>query len=92
MHVSLLLTDDPALHLAQSTLTNDHLAVLGEVVRGNLQVQRRRSLSYAARDVVVRAVARAEPASKVTSLANGHTSQVRADAQHDEPFGLLYAL
>jgi hypothetical protein len=37
----------------------------------------------------VRAVARAEPASKVTSLANGHASQVRAHTQHDEPFGLL---
>jgi hypothetical protein len=40
----------------------------------------------------VRAVARAEPASKVTSLANGNASQVRADTQHDEPFGLLDAV
>jgi hypothetical protein len=91
MHVSLLLTDHPT-PSDTSTLTNNDLAVLGEVVGGDLEVQRRRSLSYAARDVVVGAVARAEPASKVTSLANGHASQVRADAQHDEPLGLLDAL
>jgi hypothetical protein len=79
----------PPLPLYMLRLTNNNLAILGEVVRRDLQVQRRRSLSYAARDVVVRAVARAEPTAKVTSLANGHTTQVRADAQHDEPFGLL---
>lgn len=38
------------------------------------------------------AVARAEPSSEITSLANGHASQVRADAQHDEPLGLLDAV
>tara|TARA_R110002003_G_scaffold58_7_gene5181 strand:- start:10554 stop:11084 length:531 start_codon:yes stop_codon:yes gene_type:complete len=37
-------------------------------------------------------VARAEPTSKVTRLANGHAAQVRADTQHDEPFGLLDAV
>jgi hypothetical protein len=73
-------------------LTNNNLALLREIVRRNLQVQRRRSLSYTAGDIVVRAVARAEPASKVTSLANGDTTQVRADTQHDEPFGLLDAV
>jgi hypothetical protein len=73
-------------------LTDNHRALLGEVVRRDLQVQRRRSLSYAARNVVVRAVAWAEPASKVARLANRHTSQVRADAQHDEPLGLLHAV
>ena len=60
-------------------LTNDDLALLREVVCGNLQVERGRSLSYAARDVVVGTVARAEPASKVTSLTNGDTSQMGAD-------------
>lgn len=70
-------------------LTNNDLTVLREIVLWNLQVQRRRTLSYAARDIVVRTVARAEPASKVTSLANWHASQVRADTQHDKPFGLL---
>jgi len=37
-------------------------------------------------------MARAEPASKVAGLANGHAAQVRAHAQHDEPLGLLDAL
>ena len=37
-------------------------------------------------------VTRAEPAAKVARLSNGHTSQMRADAEHDEPFGLLDAI
>lgn len=60
-------------------LTNDNLALLGEVVRGDLEVEWGRSLSYAARDVVVGSVARAEPASEVTSLTNGNTSKMGAD-------------
>jgi hypothetical protein len=60
-------------------LTNDNLALLREVVCGNLEVERGRSFSYTARDIVVRSVARAEPASKVTSLANGDTSKMGAD-------------
>lgn len=35
------------------------------------------------------AVARAEPATIVTSLANGDTTQVGADTQHDQPLGAL---
>ena len=35
------------------------------------------------------AVARAEPASEVSTLANRDTSQVRANANHDKPFGFL---
>lgn len=30
------------------------------------------------------------PSSVVTSLTNGHTTQVGADTQHNEPFGLLH--
>jgi hypothetical protein len=60
-------------------LPNDHLAVLGEVVLGNLEVERRRALSYAARDVVVGAVAGAEPAAEVAGLADGDTSEMGAD-------------
>ena len=37
-------------------------------------------------------MARTEPAAKVTRLSNGYTSQVRADTEHDEPFGLLDAI
>ena len=39
----------------------------------------------------MRTVARAEPASVVARLADGHTTQVGADAEHDEPLGLLGA-
>lgn len=63
-----------------STSTHDQLVVLGEVVRGDLQVERRGALAYAARDVVVRAVARAEPASEVAGLADGDASEMCADA------------
>lgn len=34
-------------------LTDDQFAILGELVRGDLEVQRRGSFPYAARDVVV---------------------------------------
>ena len=37
-------------------------------------------------------VARAEPPSKISSLSDWHTSQVRANTQHDQPFWLLYAI
>lgn len=37
----------------------------------------------------MRAVARAEPATIVTSLANGDTTQMGADTQHDQPLGAL---
>jgi hypothetical protein len=60
-------------------LTDDNLALLGEVVRGDLEVERRRSLSYATRDVVVGSVAGAEPAAKVAGLADGDTTKMGAD-------------
>ena len=60
-------------------LTNDHLVIFGEVVLGYLKVERCRSLSYAARDIVVGTVAGAEPAAEVTGLANGDTSKMGAD-------------
>jgi len=34
-------------------------------------------------------VARAEPSSIITALANGHASQMGANTEHDQPFGLL---
>lgn len=61
-------------------LSDDHLAVLAEAVLGDLEVERGGSLSYAARDVVVRAVAGAEPAAVVAGLADGDTAEMRADA------------
>jgi hypothetical protein len=60
-------------------LTDDKLALLGEVVLGDLEVERGRSLSYPAGDVVVRTVAGAEPAAEVAGLADWDTTQVSAD-------------
>lgn len=62
-----------------SCLTDDDLALLGEVVLGDLEVERRRALADAARDVVVRTVAGAEPTAEFTSLADGDTTKVGAD-------------
>jgi hypothetical protein len=63
-------------------LTDNNRAFLGEVVCGDLEVERGRSLSYAARDVVVGAVAGAEPAAKVAGLADGDASEMGADAYY----------
>ena len=60
-------------------LTDDHAVVAEEVVLGNLEVQRSRTLPYTAGDIVVRTVAGAEPATKVTGFTNGDTTKVSAD-------------
>lgn len=77
-------------HLVFST--NHHGPLLREVVLRNLEVQRRRSLSSSAGHIVMRAVARAKPSTKIAGLANGNAAQVGAHADHDEPFGLLDAV
>lgn len=60
-------------------LTNDHLAIFWEIVLRYLEVERSGALSYATRDIVVRTVARAEPAAKVSSLTNRNTAEMGAD-------------
>lgn len=70
-------------------LTDDEGGLVGEVVGRNLQVQGSGALADAARDVVVRTVAGAEPTAKVAGLADGDTAEVGADTNHDEPLGLL---
>ena len=60
-------------------LTNDQLVLLGELVLRNLEVEWRGALSDTAGDVVMGAVARAEPTAEVTSLADRNTTQVCAD-------------
>ncbi len=62
------------------SLTNDQLVLLGEVVFGDLEVERSRSFPDAARDVVVRTVAGAEPTTEVAGLADGYATQMVADA------------
>ena len=73
-------------------LTDDEGLVLGEAVLGNLEVQRGGALANAAGDIVVGAVAGAEPAAVVTSLTDGHTTQVGADTQHNQPLGALHTV
>lgn len=60
-------------------LTDNQLALLGEIVGRDFEVQRGGSLSYTAGDVVVRTVAGAEPAAVVAGLANGDTTKMGAD-------------
>lgn len=60
-------------------LTNNKLVLFGEVVLGDLEVERSRASPYTAGDIVVGAVAGAEPTAVVAGLADGHTTQVGAD-------------
>lgn len=82
-------------HLARSRSifsTNHHSPLLREVVFRNLEIERRRAFSRSTRYIVMRAVARAEPATEIAGLADRNASQVGAYADHDEPFGLLDAV
>jgi hypothetical protein len=79
-HVYYSLTNEnPHQSLYTTLLTNNECPLFREVVFRNLEVQRRRPLPYTSRYIVVRAVARTEPSSKVTRFANGHASQMCAD-------------
>lgn len=70
-------------------LTDDESALIGEAVLRNLKVQRGRTLPDTAGDVVVRTVAGAEPAAKVTGFTDRDTTKVGANTKHDKPLGLL---
>ena len=70
----------PTTLLRRLHLTDDNLPIVRKVIRRNLQVKRRRSLSYAARDIVVGAVAGTEPAAEVAGFANGHAAEMCAYA------------
>lgn len=58
-----------------------------ELVHGDLEVRGCGAAADAARDIVVRAVARAVPAVVVARIRDGHAAKVRADADDDEPAG-----
>lgn len=73
-------------------LTNDKRVIFRKVVCRDLQVQRCRTLSYTSRDIVVRTVAGTEPSTEVARFSNRHATQMCANTQHDEPFGLLDAI
>lgn len=60
-------------------LTDDEEVLGSEVVLRNLEVQGSGALAYTAGDIVVGAVAGAEPATVVTGLTDGDTTEVGAD-------------
>lgn len=59
---------------------DNHLIVIGKVVLRHRQVERGGALPRPPGDVVVRAVAGAEPAAKVAGFANGDAAEVGAYA------------
>ncbi len=59
---------------AAHSLAHQQIGVARELVGRDLEVQGRRALADAARDVVVGAVAGAEPAAVVARVGNWHTS------------------
>ena len=69
-------------------LTDENLGLLSELVRGDLQVKGRGSLTDATAGIVVRTVARAEPTVVLAGVTDGDAAQVGADAKNDEPLGL----
>ena len=73
-------------------LADDDEAFLGELVLGNLEVQRRGPLPDPARAVVVRAVARAIVAAERAGVSDRDAAQVSAHAEEDEELGVLGAL
>lgn len=73
-------------------LTDDEQIVAGELVERHLQVQRRRSLADATGRIVMRTVARTVVATELAGIGNWYASQMRADANHDQPLGLLDTL
>ena len=73
-------------------LTDKDLRILDELVGRDLQVERGWALADAARRVVVRAVARAEPAIEVAGAVDRHAAEVRAHTDEHERLRLLHAL
>lgn len=63
----------------------DHQLAFVQSVWRNFEVERSRALADASADIIVAAVARAEPSSKIARTGNGHATQVGADTQHNKP-------
>lgn len=66
--------------LQLSHSSNNYLIILGEIILRHRQIQGRRPLPRSSRDVVVRAVAGAEPTSEVAGLAYGDAAKMRTYA------------
>merc|ERR1719232_43317 len=69
-------------------LSNNEKVVL-ELVVGDFEVERRRSLPDPSGRVVVRPVARAVVAAKVAGVGDRHAAQMCADANDDQVLGVL---
>ncbi|MPL88445.1 hypothetical protein SDC9_34468 [bioreactor metagenome] len=65
--------------------------VVGEGRDRNVQVARRGALADAAGRIVMRAVARAEPAAEIAGVAERHAAEVSAHAHHHQPFAGVLA-
>lgn len=78
--------------MSASPLADNEEALVGELMGGHFQVKGRRSLTDSARGIVMGAVAWAIIASPVTSVRDGHTTQMRADANDHQPLGLDHTL
>lgn len=73
-------TPAPSIYATFPNSTNNHLFILWKIVLRNFQIQGCRPLPRSARNVVVRAVAGAEPASEVPGFTYGHAAEMCADA------------
>lgn len=72
-------------------LTDNEHVVVDEFVLWDFQVQWSWALANTSGAVVMRSVARAKVAVEVTGVGDGHAAKMRADAEQDEPLGLLGA-
>ena len=66
-------------------LTHNQKIVISESVLWHLQVVWSRALPDTARDVIVAAMAGAEPATIVSSIGQRNTAQVGAHTNHHQP-------
>jgi hypothetical protein len=57
-----------------STLTNNQLPILREIILRDLQIQRRRTSPHSSRDIVMGTVAGTEPPAVITCFADGDTA------------------
>lgn len=74
-------------------LPQDELRVFfHKAIARDFEIERGRTLANAARNVVVGAVARAEPAVIITRVGDRHATEMSTDAQDDEPLGFLHAV
>ena len=72
--------------------TNYDVFIVWEVVGWDGEIKWCWSLANAARDIVMGTVAWAEPSSEIACLSDGHTTEMRAHSQHDQPLRFLHAV